>query len=376
MTGSVALDVVIGLVFIYLLYSLLATVVCEIIATHWGLRAQNLLYSIERMLEDTPKQSETKIIALFNQIKNSTIRLFDTPEGPASCVFYRLPVIKYLAKNTFHSKPSYITRQTFSRALFEIFRIYGGANAASDLEKIHNVLNGSLEHKGVLKLIRDVIVKSTQGNGAQAKEPPDYSVIYDKIMEIKKAQVGLPIDATQAKLYKKILKLLKKSEKKIQKRSDAIDKEVKKEAVFQIDEMLNLFGHETRSHMRSLLKDSNDDLLKFRLHLEQWFDDTQDRAAGWYKQQVQVLLLIIGLAFAAFFNANTVDMVHKLSIDKDARDKMVQLASDYLKDPNSIRPNTSGERQGTRSKQTPKPDAILWKKCRRSFENKLMMPIR
>ncbi len=351
MTGSVALDVVIGLIFIYLLYSLLATVVCEIIATHWGLRARNLLYSIERMLEDSPKQSETKVKALLNQLKESTIRLFDTPEGPASCVFYRLPVIKYLAKNTFHSKPSYITRQTFSKALFEIFRIYGGANAASDLEKIRNVLNGSLEHQGVLKLMRDEIVKSTQGIGAQAKKPPDYSVIYDKILEIKKAQERLPTDATQAKLYKKIQKLLDKSDKALRKKSDKnpekksnkSEKDVKKDVVYQIDEMLNLFGHETRSHMRSLLKDSNDDLLKFRLHLEQWFDDTQDRAAGWYKQQVQVLLLIIGLAFAAFFNANTVDIVHKLSIDKDARDKMVQLASDYLKDPNSIRPNTNGE---------------------------------
>ena len=92
MTGSVALDVVIGLVFIYLLYSLLATVICEIIATYWGLRARNLLYAIGRMLEDSPKQSETKILALIKQIKDDVIRLFDTPEGPASCVFYRLPV--------------------------------------------------------------------------------------------------------------------------------------------------------------------------------------------------------------------------------------------------------------------------------------------
>ena len=117
---------------------------------------------------------------------------------------------------------------------------------------------------------------------------------------------------------------------------------MKKDIVYEIDEMLNLFGHETRSHLRSLLKDSNDDLLKFRLHLEQWFDDTMDRAAGWYKQRIQFLLLFIGMAFAVFFNANTVDIVRKLSVDKDARDKMVQVASDYLNDPNRIGP-THGE---------------------------------
>ncbi|HET6544774.1 MAG TPA: hypothetical protein VFG46_30020 [Chryseolinea sp.] len=334
MTGSVALDVVIGLVFIYLLYSLLATVICEIVATYWGLRARNLLYAIGRMLEDSPKQSEIKILAIVKQIKDDVIRLFDTPEGPASCVFYRLPVIKYLAKNTFHSKPSYITKQTFSKALIEIFRHYGGDEAASDLEKIRNVLNGSLEHKGALKLIRDEIVKSTEGKGGQAEPPPKYDAIYDKIVEIVKMQKGVaPADPTQAKLMKKIRKLLKNPDK--------IDKDKKKAIVYEIDEMLNLFGHETRSHLRSLLEDANDDLPKFRLNLEQWFDDTMDRAAGWYKQRVQSLLLFIGLAFAVIFNANTIDMVHKLSVDKDARDKMVQLASDYLNDSDKVVANAN-----------------------------------
>jgi hypothetical protein len=334
MTGSVALDVVIGLVFIYLLYSLLATVICEIIATYWGLRARNLLYAIGRMLEDSPKQSETKILALIKQIKDDVIRLFDTPEGPASCVFYRLPVIKYLAKNTFHSKPSYITRQTFSKAVMEIFRSYGGDEAASDLEKTRNVLNGSLEHKGALKLIRDEIVKSTEGKGGQAEPPPKYNEIYDRIVAIAKTQKSVaPADPTQSKLMKKIRKRLK--------RPDKIDADRKKAIVYEIDEMLNLFGHETRSHLRSLLKDANDDLPKFRLLLEQWFDDTMDRAAGWYKQRVQALLLFIGLAFAVIFNANTIDMVHKLSVDKDARDKMVQLASDYLNDSDKIVANAN-----------------------------------
>jgi hypothetical protein len=329
MTGSVALDVVIGLVFIYLLYSLLATVICEIVATYWGLRARNLLYAIGRMLEDSPKQSEIKILALIKQIKDDAIRLFDTPEGPASCVFYRLPVIKYLAKNTFQSKPAYITKQTFSKALIEIFRHYGGDDSASDLEKIRNVLNGSLAHKGVLKLIRDEIVKATEGKGGQAEPPPKYNEIYDSIVAIAKMQNGVvPADPTQSKLMKKIRKLLKKPDK--------INADQKKAIVYEIDEMLNLFGHETRSHLRSLLKDADDDLPKFRLLLEQWFDDTMDRAAGWYKQRVQALLLFIGLAFAVAFNANTIDIVHKLSVDKDARDKMVQLASDYLNDPNKI----------------------------------------
>jgi hypothetical protein len=52
MTGSIAIDVVIGLVFIYLLYSLLATVVAEIISTNLGLRSKNLREAIDRMIND------------------------------------------------------------------------------------------------------------------------------------------------------------------------------------------------------------------------------------------------------------------------------------------------------------------------------------
>jgi hypothetical protein len=337
MTGSVALDVVIGLVFIYLLYSLLATVLCEIVASYWGLRARNLLYAIGRMLEDSPKQSETKIWALLKQVKDDIVRLFDTPEGPASCVFYRLPVIKYLAKNTFQSKPSYITRQTFSKALIEIFRTYGGDDTLSDLEKIRKVLAGSLEHSGILKSIRDEIVSRTKVEEGQKVTSADYEAIYDKIIAIVgDKKKTLPADATQSKLLKKIRKLLKG------KPSD-IDKDRKKEIIYEIDKLLNLFGHETRGHIRSLLKDANDDLTKFRLNLEQWFDDTMDRAAGWYKQRIQFVLLILGLGIALSFNANTIDIVHKLSVDKDARDKMIQVVSDYLNDSDKIAPRATGQ---------------------------------
>ena len=52
MFNSTALDVVIGLVFIYLLYSLLASIIQEIIATQLAFRSKVLEKAILRMLED------------------------------------------------------------------------------------------------------------------------------------------------------------------------------------------------------------------------------------------------------------------------------------------------------------------------------------
>lgn len=53
MFNNVALDIFIGLVFIYLLYSLLATIIQEMIATRLAFRAKVLEKAILRMLDDT-----------------------------------------------------------------------------------------------------------------------------------------------------------------------------------------------------------------------------------------------------------------------------------------------------------------------------------
>lgn len=55
MTGNVALDIFIGLVFVYLLYSLFATVILEIISTNLNIRGWNLRRSLFFMLNDEKK---------------------------------------------------------------------------------------------------------------------------------------------------------------------------------------------------------------------------------------------------------------------------------------------------------------------------------
>jgi len=324
MTGSVALDVVIGLIFIFLLYSLLATVICEIIATHLGLRARNLHQAIRRMLEDSPMTTQRKIPAFFKHVWNSIVNAVNTPEGPATCVFYHLPVIKYLGRNTFYSRPAYITRQNFSKGVIEIFRRYGGEEGKEDLDKIQNVLRGALAYPGVLKKIKEEINSKTTLDPEKLDAMVDYESIRDVIEKLLSGSNALEeLDDAQRKLFNRIKDILSS------KRNFKNDKA----AVYKIDELLNLFGQETRSHLSSLLKDSNNDLIKFRLQLEQWFDDTMNRATDWYKQKVQFVLLIVGLVLSVCFNADTLVIIKKLSVDKESRDKMVQLATDYVKDP-------------------------------------------
>lgn len=97
-----AFDVVIGLVFIYLLYSLLGTLLQEIIATNIGLRGWILERAIRRMLDDDGQPENHK----------------------PSDAFYAHPLIKYLAADTLFlkKKPSYITKETFSKVVIDLLR--------------------------------------------------------------------------------------------------------------------------------------------------------------------------------------------------------------------------------------------------------------
>jgi hypothetical protein len=348
MTGSIALDVVIGLVFIYLLYSLFATVVCEIVAVHLGFRERNLKQAIRRMLEDFPETSENKIVAFFRHIKQTFGELFVNYHGPATCVFYHLPLIKYFARSTLQSKPAYISKQNFSSAILEIFRRYGGGDDANDLEKVLNVLKGKVQHTNEFASLKEAITIDPQTNAPYlAGVKLNYDAIFDLLKE-KAAAInvkGPGLDTAQRIIFRKIQKLLKGKKK---------TDEEKKAAVYKVDEMLNLFGRETRSHLNSLLKDSGNDLFKFRLHLEQWFDDTMERAAGWYKQKVQFALLIIGLFIAITFNADTLSIVGKLSVNEKLRDKMVENAARTVNDPRT--------KQMVESIRNAKPDTTAVKK--------------
>ncbi len=118
MFNSAVLDVVIGLIFIYLLYSLLATIIQEILASSFCFRGKILERAILRMLEDENK-SDLRITSVFGLFKKSGN---GARPNTTSYVFYNHPLIKFLGENKFNSKPAYINKQTFSKVLVDLLR--------------------------------------------------------------------------------------------------------------------------------------------------------------------------------------------------------------------------------------------------------------
>lgn len=267
MFNNIALDVVIGLLFIFLLYSLLATIVQEIVATQLAFRAKVLEKAILRMLEDGKTTTRFPLldrIKGFIEIIITTNRLKDKRFATA---FYTHPLIKYLAEDNYHSKPAYLHASNFSKIIIDLLHGVDADINTADLSKIKDsIINRKL----------NLIVKP----GMDDANPANQALI----QQTKKAVIADP----------------------------------------------PVINHETQLFLLSVLYESGNDIKKFRMKLEKWYDDTMERASEWYKRYTQMILFIIGFTIAAIFNVDTIAIATKLSRDPKLREQLVQNAGALL----------------------------------------------
>lgn len=190
------LNVIVGLVLIFLLYSLFATTILELLASFLSFRGRNLEKTLRNMLD--PGNSE-----LFQDFKNN-------------------PMYKQLAGNFVgkNSPPSYLTSEKFRSILFQVI----GRNQPE--EKVDEWIGKMPE--GPLKEV-----------------------------------------------------------------------------------------------LAQLMADARQDKEEFKQKVELWFNDVMDRASGWYKRNMQRILILVGLGIALAFNVDSLEIYGKLSRDPDTASQLV-----------------------------------------------------
>jgi hypothetical protein len=238
MFNSVVFDVVISLVFIYLLYSLLITTIQEIIATRFGFRSKILQRAIFRMLEDENKFTNRfkSVLYLFKKSGNGG------EKNSISYEFYKHPLILFLGEGDNHSKPAYIKKSTFSKIIIDLLR------------------------------------------GDNIKPGDDIKTLIQNSLDAKSTNWGKSKISDQTLVY-----------------------------------------------LKSIWADADGDISKFKKHLENWFDETMDRASDWYKNHTQFILFFVGLTVAIIFNVDTIKIVDKLEKDPKLREQLVQQADAFTK---------------------------------------------
>ena len=82
--------------------------------------------------------------------------------------------------------------------------------------------------------------------------------------------------------------------------------------------------------VKAALDVADDDLAKLRQTLEEWFDGSMDRVAGWYKRRTGYMLLAMGVVASALFNVDAILIAERLSNDSRLRDAVVANAGRIL----------------------------------------------
>lgn len=210
----VFLEITIGLVFIYLLLSLFSTIIMEMIATLFRMRASLLKTTIERLLNDSNN--------------NASIDFFNQP------LMKNLSDYKTWWSSSFNvgDTPSNISAQNFSNTIINL-------------------------------------------------------ILKDQMDEIELSRITENLAQTS-------------------------------------------FSKDAKTHIESLIRNSKGNYECFQKGLEDWYNDTMERANGWYKRQVQYILLFVGFCIAFAFNADSIEIIQKLQSDPATRIAIVNNATSFI----------------------------------------------
>jgi hypothetical protein len=85
-----------------------------------------------------------------------------------------------------------------------------------------------------------------------------------------------------------------------------------------------------RHTLQALYMSALDSGMPFRLRLEQWFNDSMDRATGAYKRHAHIVMFLTAFILAGVCNVDTLKIIAVLSTNTEMRKSIADTAKDYL----------------------------------------------
>ncbi|MEH1941889.1 MAG: hypothetical protein V7L01_16950 [Nostoc sp.] len=302
MNLPVVVDITLGLVFIYLILSVLASEIQELIATCLQWRAKHLKNSIELLLaggSETEESDITKARILVEKIYNDPLINTLNQQGKEIVERQFRKITKSVDKKGLGEKqsgPSYLPSETFAITLLDTLRIP---------QLINYVKHPSDEFKTNLHMILESYKQLKAGVNDETKDNESYKMIKKMYGEI---------DEDLIKFVNEDLKDLP---------DNVPDNLIKSLAVIA-----------QRSRVK--IGDLTEEMIQFKNDVEIWFDRSMDRASGVYKRNAKGVAILIGISIAILTNTDTFHLVKRLSQDSVIRSTISQSAikgSDYIKDP-------------------------------------------
>jgi hypothetical protein len=299
--ASSFLDTAIGIIFVFLLLSLIASTINEIVFSTLSMRGRFLLRGLKTLLNDPTATGLVSQIYNHGQIFGLFRGTF-TPQKPGNL-------------------PSYIPSSNFVMALLGVIPETPVAIAAA-------------RQAEAAKL-------STDANAAAAKDPSDQSAA-------KKAE-QLRAEAERAQQDKAAAEKTAKDAKAALANISSSTGEVQLATAFQSfkqaaqDLANNPETEKVGKPLVEMINEAGTDINKLKSSLEAWYDSAMDRVSGWYKYHAQWVLFWIGLSLAAGLNADTIVIVKQLSSNATLRQSVVAAAQAAKSPSDSSKPATISE---------------------------------
>lgn len=248
---SSTIEVAIGLAFLFLLLSLIASTLTEWVARAMAMRSTTLATGIQKLLQD--------------------------PTGDFSNLLFSHPLINGLSPQG-GDRPSYIPAETFAIALLDLL---GMSSAGRSQDK-------------PISQIAEEVAKLPDSSAKTAA-----SNLVDAISALLAAPTGglagPPGSASGPATAVPSAELLQA--------------------------------------IAALVGASAGDPAVLRKNIEDWFNAAMERVSGWYKRNVQIITLGIGLVLVVALNADTVMVANGLSRDPVLRASVVAAAGQAAKEP-------------------------------------------
>lgn len=273
------LNVAIGLIFIFLLYSSLASTTIELIASLLALRAKGVEKALQRMLIDDETIVEEVKTNILRRILDFWKRLWKWFSNPLRSKkeykiireLYNTPLISSFSSGTNHKKPSYLNSESFAKSLIFLLK--------KPLESDHKDTNTAT-------------TETTEKN--------------DPTTNTEQADAASTIENIKKNINNPNHPLFKNNSKKLR-------------------ELLHYFWEEIPG------ESDKERVHRFNKNIENWYNDTMDRAAGWYKKNTTVYLLFMGFILANAFQINTIDIAQKLYSSTETQEEILALIPLYEK---------------------------------------------
>ena len=276
MFGSATLEVILGMIFIFLLLSVICSTINEWIASSLNLRAKTMQSGIRRLLED--------------------------PDGKyLAKQFYDHPLIKGLSRDNQKVLPSYIPAETFTTVLMDLLapQEFGSAKPLrevyADIQK--RLEQMSLEESAFGRSIM-LLMDETGLSQEQLQELKDGWGQVDKL----KAKLNMLQDGNVEEL--------------------------------DLPQIQGLMETITRSEAKLLLAEQRADqaIIHARQKVGEHFDHAMDRVSGWYKRQSAVSIFGIALVATVFLNVDSISLASSLANNPTLRNTVIAAADNGVTD--------------------------------------------